>query len=91
MKKKSAGVDGIWNEAWKYANEKVREKLRKIINGIWKVKEWPKGWKEGIICAIYKNGEKAKTSNYRGVTLMCTAYKIYVMIVKKRLRKEEAI
>ena len=52
------------------------------MNGIWKVKEWPEDWKEGIICPIYKKGKKA--SNYRGVTLMCTAYKIYAMIAVKR-------
>ena len=32
--KKSVGVDGIRNEVWKYANENVKERLRKIINGI---------------------------------------------------------
>ena len=36
-KKKSKGVDGIRNEAWKYANEKGSD--RKIMNGIWKVEE----------------------------------------------------
>ena len=51
------------------------------MNGKWKVKEWPEDWKEGIICPIYKKEEKAKSSNYRRVTLLCTAYKIYAMIV----------
>ena len=69
-KKQSAITDGIRNEAWKYANEKVRKRLRKIMNGIWKVKEWPEDCKKGIICSIYKKGEKAKTNNHRGVTLM---------------------
>ena len=45
-KKKIAGVNGIRNEAWKYANENVRERLKKIMNGIWKVKEWPEDWKK---------------------------------------------
>ena len=49
-------MDRIRNEAWKYTNEKVRERLRKIKNGIWKVIEWPEDWKEGIICPIYKKG-----------------------------------
>ena len=87
-KKKSVGVDGIRKEDSKYANEKVRKRLRKIMNGIWKVREWPEDWKEGIICTIYKKGENAKKSNYRGVTLMCTEYKIYAIIVEKRLREE---
>ena len=45
-------MDGIRNEAWKYANEKVRERLKKIMNGIWKIKEWPEDRKEGIIYPI---------------------------------------
>ena len=67
-------VNGIGNEAWKYANEKVRKRLRKIMNGKWKVKESSEDWKEGIMCPINKKGEKAKASNYKEVTLMCKAY-----------------
>ena len=58
------------------------------MNGMWKVKEWPEDWKRGIIFPIYKKGEKAKASNNRGVTLMCTAYKIYAKKREKRLREE---
>ena len=58
------------------------------MNGIQKVKECPKDWKEGILCPINKKGENTKARNYRGVTLMCTVYKIYAMIAEKRLREE---
>jgi len=87
-KKKSAGIDGIRNEAWKYASDKVKERLREILNKIWRGEGWPEEWKEGIICPIFKKGDKTKAGNYRGVTLMCTSYKIYAMIVEKRLREE---
>ncbi|XP_067209997.1 uncharacterized protein [Linepithema humile] len=37
---------------------------------------------------VREKGEKEETKNYRGVTLMDTAYKIYANILNERLRKE---
>jgi len=36
---------------------------------------------------LYKRGNKNKTGNYRGISLLCTAYKIYAEVVR-RLDKE---
>ncbi|KAH0815458.1 hypothetical protein GEV33_007333 [Tenebrio molitor] len=58
------------------------------MNGVWKGEGFPQEWKEGIICPIYKKGEKDTASNYRGITLLNTAYKVYAMIVEERLMKE---
>jgi hypothetical protein len=44
--------------------------------------------KEGIICLIYKKGEKDTASKYRGITLLNTTYEVYAMIVEERLMKE---
>ena len=65
-REKDEGLDEIRNEAWKCANEKVKERLTKIMNGIWKIKEWPEDWEEGIICPIYKKGEKVNASKTIG-------------------------
>jgi len=46
------------------------------------------GWKEGWIYPIFKKGEKNKAENYRGITLMDTAYKLYAMILEEKLREE---
>lgn len=37
---------------------------------------------------LHKRGDKEKLENYRGITLLCTAYKIYAEILRKRLEKE---
>ena len=42
----------------------------------------------GLIGPIHKNGDANKVNNYRGKTLLCTAYKIYGMILKERLERE---
>lgn len=37
---------------------------------------------------LHKRGDKEKVENYRGITLLCTAYKIYAEILRKRLEKK---
>ncbi|KAH0810075.1 hypothetical protein GEV33_012716 [Tenebrio molitor] len=87
-RKKAPGRDGIQNESWMYGTEREVDKLLEIMNGVWKGEGFPQEWKEGIICPIYKKGEKDTASNYRGITLLNTAYKVYAMIVEERLMKE---
>ncbi|KAH0820667.1 hypothetical protein GEV33_002124 [Tenebrio molitor] len=87
-RKKAPGRDGIQNESWIYGTEREVDRLLEIMNGVWKGEGFPQKWKEGIICPIYKKGEKDTASNYRGITLLNTAYKVYAMIVEERLMKE---
>jgi hypothetical protein len=87
-RKKAPGRDGIQNESWIYGTEREVDRLLEIMNGVWKGEGFPQEWKEGIICPIYKKGEKDTASNYWGITLLNTAYKVYAMIVEERLMKE---
>lgn len=45
-------------------------------------------WREGIISPIFKKGDRSKEKNYRGITLLNTAYKIYAMVLENRLSRE---
>lgn len=64
------------------------EVLAELIKKIWKEGGIPDEWNKGMISPIYKKGEKSEVKNYRGVTLMDTAYKIYANILNERLKKE---
>jgi len=55
---------------------------------VWNGKGFPEEWREGLIAPIYKKGEAGDVRNYRGVTLLCTAYKVYAAILTERLRQE---
>jgi len=80
--KRGKGEAGIVNEAWRYIPgleaKEIGEGLWKLINNIWRRGGIPDDWNKGIINPIYKRGEKSEINNYRGITLMDTAYKIYV-------------
>jgi hypothetical protein len=60
-------------------------RIRKLINSIWNKEELPEQWKEPIIAPIYKKGDKTDCSNYRGISLKPTTYKILSNILLSRL------
>ena len=47
--------------------------------------ELPEVWKESIIAPVYKKGDKTDCSNYRGISLLSTMYKILSNILLSRL------
>jgi len=63
----------------------IHSEIHKLIISIWNKEELPEEWKELIIVPIYKKGDKTDCSNYRGISLLPTMYKILSNILLSRL------
>jgi len=44
----------------------------------------PKDWNLGIICPIFKKGDMKRVTNYRGLSLLDTAYKVLSIAILER-------
>jgi hypothetical protein len=73
---KSPGTDQIPAELIKAGGRTIRSESHKLINSIWNKEELPEQWKESATVPIYKKGDKTECSNYRGISLLSTTYKI---------------
>ena len=63
----------------------VHSDIHKLNNSIWNKEELPEEWKESIIVPNHKKGDKKDYSNYKGISLLSTTYKILSIILLSRL------
>ena len=80
---KSPGIDQMPAEYLKAGGRTILSEIHN--NLIWNKKEFPEEWKELVIVPIYKKGDKTDCSNYRGIILLLTTYKILSNILLSRL------
>jgi hypothetical protein len=83
---KSLGVDQIPTELFRAGGEALRLETHKLIKLIWNKGELLHQWKESVDLPIHRKGDMIKlTSNYRGISLLSTSYKISSNILLSRL------
>jgi hypothetical protein len=82
---KSPGIDQIPAELIKTGGRTIRLVIHKLIISIWDKEELPEEWKESIIVPIHKKGDRTDGNNYRGISLLPTAYKILSNILLSML------
>lgn len=85
---KAAGIDGIHMEAWRYGDKEIKKGLEELLRRIWKEGHIPENWKSSTIVPLNKRGDQKKISSYRGISLLCSANKIYAEILRNRLEEE---
>ena len=52
----------------------------------WKSHKIPEDWLTAQVISIFKRGRRDDCNNYRGISLVDTAYKVYTRIINKRLQ-----
>lgn len=85
---KAARTDGIPMEAYMYGGRTIREGVVELLKRVWKENYISEEWRNSVLILIYKKGDYSRKENYRGISLLCTAYKIYTEILRGRLEKE---
>ena len=83
---KAAGSDGLTNDFYKDFSNCVGEPLKKLFNDILKGYALPKSFTEAIILPLSKQGDPTDAFNYRPISLLNTAYKIFTKIMASRLQ-----
>jgi hypothetical protein len=80
---KSPGSDQIPAELIQTGGEIRRSKINILINSIWNKVELPDQWKEYIILPVHKKGAKTDCSNYPGISLLSSSYKLLLNILSR--------
>ena len=74
---KAPGGDGITAEVWKCGGANLSNRLHRWIIKICEEGHVPQVWKDANIVTIYKKGDRTECGNYRGISLLSAAGKIF--------------
>ena len=82
---KAPGLDNIPLEFFTYGGPELRNRLMDLILRIWENKITPSDFRDANIITIFKKGDRGNCSNYRGISLLNIASKIFARILLNRL------
>jgi len=84
--RKSCELDNLPMELWKIGGNELKIHLLELFNNIIDKNQIPQEWETGMVISMHKKGAKSKCENYRGITLLSTAYKLFANIIKKQTK-----
>jgi hypothetical protein len=64
---KAAVADSIVAELLKNGGPNLVDALHAVIQQAWTSETLPRSWTEGVLCPVYKKGDKLDCKNYRGI------------------------
>lgn len=85
-KRKATGIDNIANEHLIGSFPVLKECWLAIFNHCLKYNQVPAQWRRSLLFLLYKGkGSRDDPNCYRGISLLCSAYKVYTKLVKQRI------
>nr|VZI35910.1 unnamed protein product [Spirometra erinaceieuropaei] len=85
-KNKAPGEDGIPAEIFKSCVDTLAPWLHEVIERAWRDEVVPDDWGLGILVSILKKGDKTRCENYRGISLIDVAAKIFAIVLLRRFQ-----
>ena len=82
---KSPGPDCIGAEFYLNTATEISPILKDLFNRILDSGIFPSSWGRSILCPIHKSGPISDPGNFRGISLINTMYKLFSIILNKRL------
>jgi hypothetical protein len=82
---KSPGIDQILAGLVEAGGMTIQSEIHKLTISIWNKEELPEQWKVSIIVPVCEKGNKTDRSNYQGISLLSTMYKILSIILLSRV------
>jgi Reverse transcriptase (RNA-dependent DNA polymerase) len=79
------GSDSISAELLKNGGPNLVNALHELIQQAWTSETLPESWTKGVLCPVYKKGDKLDCANYRGICLLNVAYKVFAKVLYDRL------
>ena len=83
---KAAGSDGLPAEFFKVGIEENTRIMKKLFGKIWEEERVSDEWLKGNICKLPKKGDLSDCNNWRGVTLLNVASKIFTRCIFERIQ-----
>ncbi|BHF70479.1 hypothetical protein SprV_0301353000 [Sparganum proliferum] len=83
---KAPGADGIPAEIFKSCVDTLAPWLHEVIERAWRDELVPDDWGLGILVPILKKGDKTRCENYRGISLIDVAAKIFAIVLLRRFQ-----
>nr|VZI37404.1 unnamed protein product [Spirometra erinaceieuropaei] len=83
---KAPGEDGIPAKIFKSCIDTLAPWHHEVIEGAWRDEVVPDDWGVGILVLILKKGDKTRCENYRGISLIDGAAKIFAVVLLRRFQ-----
>jgi hypothetical protein len=86
--RKAPGEDGIPAEVYKACTSVLLRPIHALFCSVWEDEVFPSDWGTSILLPFPKKGDRTVCDNYRGISLIDTAAKMFAILLLNRFSSE---